>query len=187
MISEMMTTPYINKVQTECRKALLQKYVCLFFASFLLCWTTTISATPEDDTKKGMEIFYQGDIVGAMQPYRKAAAQGYAPAQVKLAAIFDRSEFDEEAELWYQKAVEQNNAEAQFGLGLMHITGEAPEPDMEKALSLITAAAEQGLYKAIEMMVQAYRYGELGLSVNEEKAALWEEKLKKKTSSESTQ
>lgn len=186
MMNEMTATHYLN-IHAESRKTFLQKYVCLFFACFLLCWATTISATPEDDTRKGMEIFYQGDMVGAMQLYRKAAEQGYAPAQVKLAAILDRSEFNEEAQLWYQKAVEQNNAEAQFGLGMMHVKGEAPEPDMEKALSLITAAAEQGFYKAVEMMVQAYRQGELGLSINEEKAALWEEKLEKKITSESSQ
>ena len=163
------------------------KHIIQTLSCVCILWSTALFATPEDDHKNAMESLLSGDLVTAMQLFRKAAEQDYAPAQVQLARILDRAEFNEEAMQWYRKAAEQNNAEAQFGLGLMHITGEAPEPDMEKALSLITAAAEQGLYKAIEMMVQAYRYGELGLSVNEEKAALWEEKLKKKTSSESTQ
>lgn len=186
MMNEITATHYLN-IHAKNRKIFLQKSICLFVACFFLCWSITISATPEEDTRKGMEIFYQGDIVGAMQLYRQAAEQGYAPAQEKLAAILDRSEFNEEAILWYQKAVEQNNTEAQFGLGIMYMNGEGTEPDMEQALSLITAAAEQGLYRAIEMIAKAYRLGELGLSVNEEKAAFWEEKLLEKTTSESSQ
>ena len=223
MKSEITATHYFN-IQTDYRIFILQKYIRLIIACFFLCWVITISATPQEDTRKGMEAFHEGDTIGAMQLYRKAAEEGYAPAQEKLANILDQSELNEEAITWFRKAAEQNNAEGQYGLGMMYLTGDGIETDPEQGLGLITAAAEQGLFRAmvsmfhffkngdhglqvdlkqavywlekmavsdnqwaIERMAKAYRHGELGLVASEEKATVWEDKLLKKPSSETSQ
>lgn len=147
----------------------------LSFASML--FTTAVFAGPAEDTQKGMDAFLSGDTVGAMRLYRKAAEQGYAPAQEKLAHILDQSEFNEEALEWFRKAAEQNNAEGQYGLGMMYLAGDGVEKDTEQALQLIQTAAEQGLLRAMMSMFHISKNGEHGHPVDLKLAVSWLEKI----------
>lgn len=176
MKSEARAMHYFN-IQTGYRKFFMQKSFCLIAASFFLCWTIEISATPQEDTRKGMKAFHQGDTVGAMRLYRKAAEQGYASAQEKLANILDQSELNEEAIKWFRKAAEQDNAEGQYGLGMMYLTGDGIEVDLEQGLSLITAAAEQRMFRAMLGMFNFYKNGDHGLQVDLKQAVYWLEKM----------
>ena len=62
------------------------------------------------------------DYVEAAKWYRKAADQGYAPAQFNLGVMYDNGEGVAqdytEAAKWYRKAADQGDYRAQFNLGL---------------------------------------------------------------------
>ncbi len=145
-------------------------FTCVFLS-------TGVHASPEDVTRQGMEAFSEGDTIGAMRLYREAAGEGYAPAQEKLAFILWRSGDYEEAFFWYQKAAEQNNAEGQYGLGMMYLAGEGVEKDTERGLQLIRAAADQELFRAMRSMFYSYRDGQHGLPADPEQAQFWLQKM----------
>jgi len=148
----------------------------IYIASFFLCWSIAVTASPIQNTEKGIEAFNRGDVVAAMGFFQKAAEEGYAPAQVRLAYIFDQSESNEEAVKWYRKAAEQNNAEGKYGLAEMHVSGEGVEQDFSQAVLLITEAAEQGLVRAMRNLAIAYERGGLDLETDHVKTVYWIEK-----------
>ncbi len=124
-----------------------------------------VLAGPDEDYAAGFKSFQENDIVGAMTPLRSAANAGHAKAQVLLAQILDRSEFDEDAVALYRKAAEQGDPDGMFGLGAMTASGEGlKKKDLIEGRSWILKAAELGHKQAISVMAQAYLKGELGLT-----------------------
>ena len=69
-----------------------------------------------------------------------------------------------------------NSPEHNFFIGLAYLGGVDVEADHEKALELITFAAEKGLVEAIEKLVEMYRTG-YGVKRDYLKAIEWQEKL----------
>jgi len=126
---------------------------------------------PNEDYQAGFKSFREGDVVGAMAPLRQAANAGHAKAQVLLAEIYDRSEFDEEAVALYRKAAVQGDSDGMFGLGGMLAAGEGVKKDALEARQWIQKAAEAGHKQAINVMAQAYLKGELGFSEAERESA----------------
>ena len=88
------------------------------------------------------------DDAEAVAWYRKAAEQGYAPAQSNLGFMYDEGkgvpQDDVEAIDWYRKAAEQCSAVAQFNLGVMYTSGEGVLQDDAAAVTWFREAAEQG-------------------------------------------
>lgn len=121
-------------------------------------------AGPNEDYAAGLKSFQDGDVVGAMAPLRTASNAGHTKAQVLLAEILDRSEFDEDAAALYRKAAELGDADGMFGLGAMTAAGEGVKKDLGEARRWIQKAAEMGHKQAISVMAQAYLKGELGLT-----------------------
>lgn len=122
-------------------------------------------AGPEEDYTAGYDLYYkQGDMVAAMPLLHKAADAGYAPAQATLAFILDYSEFNDDAAVYYRKAAEQGNANGQFGLATMLVSGEGTKQDLPEARRLFTLAAEQGHEQSINVLAQAYISGQLGIT-----------------------
>lgn len=134
-------------------------------------------ASPKEDTEQGVQEFNRGDLVASMALWRKAAAEGYAPAQVWLGDILDKAEEDAEAVTWYRKAAEQGDAAGEFGLGVMYAKGEGGALDLAKAHSYVLKSAEQKYVPALVMMMDAYRGGGLGLTVDPVQADAWEARL----------
>lgn len=134
-------------------------------------------AGPEQDTETAEKEFARGDLVASIGLWRKAAQQGYAPAQARLGDILDKSEEDQEAVEWYRKAAVQGNAAGEYGLGQMYAKGEGVKKDLEQARTYILRAAEQGHVEAVVSMMGAYRNGSLGLAADQAKADAWEAKL----------
>lgn len=145
----------------------------------LLCSLVTPSAmaAPEQDTAQAEKEFARGDLMASMALWRKAAQQGYAPAQVRLADILDKAEEDEEAAGWYRKAADQGNAAGEYGLAQMLLKGEGVKKDVEQARIYTLRAAEQGYLDAMVLMMEAYRTGGLGLTVDSAKSQEWEAKV----------
>lgn len=117
--------------------------------------------------------YERGDVVDAIVRLRRAAEQGYPPAQVRLAYILDKSEQNTEALSWYRRAAEQGDPEGQYGLGQMYLTGEGGEKNLEQGRFWITRAAESGFAAAMRALVLNYERGGMGLPVDPEQALHW--------------
>lgn len=131
----------------------------------VLAYGGTCLAGPEEDYQAGLKSYQDGDVVGAMPGLRKAANAGHAKAQVLLAELLDRSEFDEEAVAYYRKAADQGDADGMFGYGVMVAAGEGvKKKDPAEGRRWIQKAAEQGHKQAIAVIGQAYLKAELGIT-----------------------
>ncbi len=88
----------------------------------------------------------------AVKWYRKAADQGYAPAQFNLGWMYDRGEGVPqdyaEAVKWYRKAADQGLSIAQFYLGTMYDKGEGVPQDYAEAVRWYRKAADQDVQDA---------------------------------------
>ena len=138
--------------------------------------STPVFAGAPEDFAAAAKSYAAGDVVGSMPLLRRSADAGHAPAQVLLAEILDRSEFDEEAVAYFRKAADQGHAGGQFGLGSMYSIGEGVKKDLVVARRWMTLAADQGHKQAIGVMAQAYISGQLGVSDEErqgEEAMRW--------------
>lgn len=135
------------------------------------------SAGPAQEAELAEKEFARGDLIAALGLWRKAAQEGYAPAQVRLADMLDKAEEDEEAFAWYRKAATQGDAAGEFGLGQMYGKGEGVKKDVEQARAHVLHAAEQNHPPAVQLMMEAHRSGGLGLPVDLAKADLWEARV----------
>ena len=79
---------------------------------------------------------------------------------------------DEGAVLWYQKAADQGDADAQFCLGFAFKYGKGVEPSDEEAVHWYRRAAGQGDEDAQFQMGVAYEDGE-GVEPSDEEAVRW--------------
>ncbi len=90
------------------------------------------------------------------------------------------SESDLSEAMWKaieRMAIRENDAspEHNFFIGLAYLDGIDVEVDRDRALSLITSAADAGLIEAIEKLVTMYRSG-AGIERSYETAIVWQEK-----------
>ena len=138
--------------------------IAALFVGFVMVSPLAL-AEPSDDYLAGLKSFQDGDVVGAMAPLRTAAKAGHSKAQVLLAEILDRSEFDEEAVALYRQAADQGDPDGMFGLGAMIAAGEGVKAkDPLEGRLWIQRAAEKGQRQAVNVIAQAYLKGELGFS-----------------------
>ncbi len=81
-----------------------------------------------------------------------------------------------------QMAIKENDAspEHNFFIGLAYLGGVDVEVDHQRAVALITGAAEAGLVEATEKLVELYRTG-MGVERNYETAVQWQEKVVEQT------
>ncbi|MGO9261096.1 MAG: tetratricopeptide repeat protein [Bryobacteraceae bacterium] len=110
-----------------------------------------VSHQAEEDYRRGRRYAegdgVQRDYIQAARYYRKAAAQGYGPAQYDLAWLLEngmgvKQDF-QEAAVWYRKAAEQGDAEAQNNLGTLYATGQGVPRDDAEAVRWYSLAAKQ--------------------------------------------
>jgi len=101
-------------------------------------------------------VIPQNDVE-AVNWYRLAAEQGYAPAQFNLGVMFGAGrgvpKDDVEAAKWYRKAAEQGDAGSQFNLGARYSNGRGVAHDNVQAykwwtLSKIIASPGSDAYEA---------------------------------------
>jgi TPR repeat protein len=130
----------------------------------LACGTALAGA--KEDTDRAEQAFRSGDLITAMTLLRKAADEGHAPAQARLADLLDAAEQDSEAVALYRKAAEQGEPAGQFGLGRMLARGEGVARDVAQGLQWMRRAAEAQHVPAIEALARAYRSADLGLARN---------------------
>lgn len=139
--------------------------------AILLGWLAVAAAAPEDDFRAGEQAFRTGDLGRAMPLLKRAADAGNARSQALYGHLLDISEFNEEAALYYRRAAEQGDADGQFGLGTLHVSGEGVERDAGAARRLFELAAAQGHLQAVNTLAQATLAGELGFAAQPRQAA----------------
>ena len=100
-------------------------------------------ADPAADYDEGFAAYRKGDVTGSMAPLKRAADGGIAEAQALYGTLLDSAELDEAAYAYLLKAADQGNADGQYGLAKMYLTGEAKAPDEREIARLIRAAAAQ--------------------------------------------
>lgn len=134
---------------------------------------SAVHAGPQQDAEQAEQEFARGSLVPAMHLWRKAANEGYAPAQARLGDILDKAEEDTEAVNWYRKAAGQGNAAGEFGLGQMYGKGEGVKRDDEQARKYIILAAEKDYLPAVIVLVEMYKNGTLGATPDLALSAKW--------------
>ena len=126
------------------------------------------------------------DTVEAAKWFRKAAEQGFAPAQYYLGMLYYSAGFwgrgiekdYAEALKWFLKAAEQENAAAQYFLMDMHIYGNGVKKNETEALKWLKKSAENGHVPAQYELGKRYVDG-TGVASNHAEAAKWLEKAVK--------
>lgn len=121
------------------------------------------AAGPREDTERAEAAFRSGDLITAMALLRRAADEGHAPAQARLADLLDAAEQDAEAVALYRRAAEQGDAAGETGLARMLANGEGVTRDVTQALELLRRAAAREHAPALDALSRAYRTGTLGL------------------------
>ena len=120
-------------------------------------------ADVQSDFEAGKKAFDRGDVSGSMAPLRRAADAGHAKAQALYGYVMDISEFDAEAYAYYKKSADQGDADGQYGLAQMYVTGEAGKKDLKLARDWMEKAASQGHAQAIMTLADAYITGGLAI------------------------
>jgi localization factor PodJL len=92
----------------------------------------------------------QRDLSGAAILYRKAAEEGFVPAQYRLAAMYEKGVGigrDTKAALdWYRRAADGGNVKAMHNMAVLYAEGAATgKPDYAQAAMWFKQAAEHGL------------------------------------------
>lgn len=143
----------------------------------LIVWSSAACADPAGDVALGRKALVREDLPEAVKLFRKAAEQNYLPAQVELGDLQHSQQELEEAFGWYMTAAYQGDAAAAFDMGQMYAIGEGVEKNLEKAQYWIKVAAGKNFLSAQEVLVTAYKTGELGLAIDPEQAKHWESKV----------
>ena len=123
-------------------------------------------------------------LSGEMQTVQEKANQGDATAQIALANYYFLGNNGAEEKNpqkgieWLQKAVDQNNAEAQYLMSELYLTPEeyGLKPDDEKAKKLLLKSAEQDFSIAQLAAGMRYKAGVNGFSKDLVQAKMWFEK-----------
>jgi uncharacterized protein len=114
--------------------------------------------------------YQKGDVVPrdfeqAANWYRKAADQGYAPAQYSLGLLFQQKESgimkdDAQAAAWLRKAADQGNAPAESALGLCFSLGRGVAKDEAQAAAWYQKAVAQNNTDAMVGLATLYNRGQ---------------------------
>ncbi len=119
--------------------------------------------SPKEIHEKGRELEKQKRYGEAVQYFRQAAEQGYAPAQASLAYAYATGKGATkdyyEAAHWYRKAAEQGHASAQYNLGYSYEKGNGVSQDYNEAVHWYRKAAGQRYIPAISRLAECYFYG----------------------------
>jgi TPR repeat protein len=122
-------------------------------------------ADAEGDTAIAVTALKREDIFKAKKYFRQAAEQNYAPAQVQLGELKHAALENEEAVGWFPMADYQGDAAGAYDLGEMYASGEGVELNVAKPVHWTSYSAEKNYLPAVEVLVSAYRSGDLGLKL----------------------
>ena len=112
---------------------------------------------------------------------RRAADQGEKMAQGMLGDLYREGAGvtkDLSAALkWYRMSADQGWGLAQYALGIVYRDGLGVQQNDRLAAEWIRKSAESGEPRAMQLLVESYQEGKLGLAKDPREAAFWSEKL----------
>ena len=163
------------------------RYLALLTTMVFLGFTVSASA----QTSAGSAAYNSSPILGKgnmearlirtpnaeeVKRYRRAAERGDAPAQFKMALMYDRGkgvpQDYAEAVRWYRKAAEQGFVEAQYNLGSMYDSGVGVPQEYAEAVIWYRKAAERGHANAQNNLGAKYGRGQ-GVPQSHAEAYVW--------------
>ena len=138
----------------------------LFLLASPLCFATMEGALSD---------FKKGNYGAAIKELNSLGDAGHMSAQIMLGALYSKggavARNDTLAALWFEKAANQGNAEAQFQLGNLYENSQLRK-DYKAATNWYHKAAQQGSAKAQARLGVFYSTG-LGVAQNSNEAILW--------------
>lgn len=128
--------------------------------------------------RKAQGAFTRNDYIRSHDLWLPLAESGIAEAQYSLGFLYQSgwgvAQDLPKAVSWYSLAAAQDETRAQFNLGVLLLTGEAPvAQDVEAAMVWLNRSAEGGNTRAKEFLVDAYNHGKYGIRKSPEKAEYW--------------
>ena len=137
-----------------------------------------ISSEEHKQLARAQKFFTRGNYKQAHDIWLPLAENGIAEAQYSLGFLY-QSGWGLEQDLlqavaWYSSAAEQNEARAQFNLGVLLINGEDEvEKDTEAGVLWLTRSADGNNARAKEFLVNAYKNGIYGIEKSSVKEEYW--------------
>lgn len=137
----------------------------------------------EEANQRGIAALERKDYANALRWFRKAAEQGYAPAQASLGMMYRKGwgvPVNAAAAVgWFTKAASQGDVTAQFILASMYHDGEGVARDYKAAMMWALKASEGGFLPANVLIATMYLAGE-GVEPDAKIAIAWLDKAGKK-------
>ena len=142
----------------------------LVVAIFLLASLPAVASMEE-----ALRAFKKGDQAAAVKELSTLGDAGNMSAQIMLGALYSKggavARNDKLAALWFERAANQGNAEAQYQLGNLYENSQLPK-DYKAAANWYQKAAQQGSAKAQARLGVFYAEG-MGVNKNTNEALLW--------------
>jgi len=136
-----------------------------------------MSPVARGDMAGALKALAGGNFAEAVDQLQPLAESGDVAAQLALGQILrnraNPQRAPEEAFKWFSVAAEQNNPDAKFWLGLMHLRGESVPRDPEQAMTLWRTAAEDGSALAQGALARALFVGSEGIPKDADEAVRW--------------
>ena len=130
----------------------------------------------DDDFKKGVAAYDNGDFETALKIWTHLANLGDADAQTNVGKMYENGEVFKQnfikAKVWYERAAAQDHPIAIYNIGLMYRFGRGLEVDLDKAFSLVQRSARLGDTIATYNL-GTYYYEGIGTKTNHKKAVGW--------------
>ncbi len=127
---------------------------------------TSLLASPvaRADIPEALKALASGNYAAAIEQLRPLAGSGNVAAQLALGQILrnpsNPQRAPEEALRWFTRAAEQNNAEGNYWLGVMHRLGEGVPRDFDHSIKFWRAAAAAGSANAQGALAQTLFAGD---------------------------
>jgi TPR repeat protein len=138
----------------------------LFLLASLPAWATMDEALSD---------FKKGNYGAAIKELNSLGDAGNVSAQIMLGALYNKGgaveRNDKMAAVWFEKAANQGNAEAQYQLGNLYENSQLSK-DYKTAANWYQKAAQQGSAKAQARLGMFYSQG-LGVTKDPNEAILW--------------
>ena len=116
------------------------------------------------------------DVPKAAVWFRRAAEQGYAPAQAMLGGMYAMgggvASDPSQAALWFRRAADQGDAEGEAGLAVCYARGVGVPQDDKQVFFWFKKAADHGLMAAQLNVAMLYQSGR-GVARDDTQALMW--------------
>jgi localization factor PodJL len=137
-----------------------------------------------NDPARGAELYTQAiELMDAgaesgIETLKRAAATGYAPAQLHLAGLYQDGLNGvavnlTEARLWARRAAETGDAKGMHAYGMYLFEGAGGPKDQPAALTWLRKAAEKGLVDSQYNVAKLYETGDEAIRPDPEQAYKW--------------